>query len=69
MKLTERERPEMFSWAVLRRLGLDERQHLDAVRTKFTTARLATCADAIEEGVNYLRAVVAVQGVSDDTQE
>ena len=69
LKLTERERPEMFSWAVLRRLGLDERQHLDAVRTKFTTARLATCADAIEEGVNYLRAVVAVQGVSDDTQE
>ena len=63
------ERPEMFSWAVLRRLGLDDRSHLDAVRTEYTTARLATCADQIEEGVNYLRAVAALQGAAEDTDE
>jgi hypothetical protein len=52
----------MFSWAVVRRLNLDQRQHLDAVRTTYTTARLAQCADALQEGVDYLAAVAALQG-------
>ena len=59
---TDDERPEMFSWAVVRRLNLDQRQHLDAVRTTYTTARLAQCADALQEGVDYLAAVAALQG-------
>ena len=59
---TDDERPEMFSWAVERRLNLDQRQHLDAVRTTYTTARLAQCADALQEGVDYLAAVAALQG-------
>ena len=51
---TDDERPEMFSWAVVQRLNLDQRQHLDAVRTTYTTARLAQCADELQEGVDYL---------------
>ena len=61
------ERPEMFSWAVIRRLNLDARQHLDAVRTTYTTARLAQCADALQEGVEYLAAVAAVRDAENDS--
>ena len=31
-------RAEMFSWAVVRRLGLDQKAHLDAVTSVYTTA-------------------------------
>ena len=66
---SESERPEMFSWAVVRRLNLDARQHLDAVRTTYTTARLAQCADALQEGVDYLAAVAALRDAEDDQSE
>jgi hypothetical protein len=66
---SESERPEMFSWAVVRRLNLDQRQHLDAVRTTYTTARLAQCADALQEGVDYLAAVAALRDAEDDQSE
>jgi hypothetical protein len=66
---SESERPEMFSWAVVRRLNLDKRQHLDAVRTTYTTARLAQCADALQEGVDYLAAVAALRDAEDDPSE
>ena len=66
---TSDERPEMFSWAVLRRLNLDQRQHLDAVRTAYTTARLAQCADALQEGVDYLAAVAALRGAGGEEEE
>ena len=65
---TPDERPEMFSWAVLRRLNLDQRQHLDAVRTTYTTARLALCADALQEGVDYLAAVAALRGAGGEEE-
>ena len=62
----EEERAEMFSWAVVRRLGLDERAHLDAARTMYTTARLAQCEEPLREGVAYLAAMAAVNGATDD---
>ena len=55
----------MFSWAVIRRLGLDERAHLDAARTTYTTARLAQCEEPLREGVAYLAAMAAVNGAAD----
>jgi hypothetical protein len=61
----EDERAEMFSWAVVRRLGFDERAHLDAARTEFTTARLAQCEEPLREGIAYLAAMAAVNGVAD----
>jgi len=61
----EEERAEMFSWAVARRVGMDEAQHLEAARTVHTTARLAFVASALEEGVAYLTAVAALK----DAQE
>ena len=61
----EEERAEMFSWAVARRVGMDEAQHLEAARTVHTTARLAFVASALEEGVDYLTAVAALK----DAQE
>ena len=67
-KPRDSERPELFSWSVIRRLGLDERAHLDAVRTAYTTARLARCAEALEEGVKYLRAVSALKACEDENE-
>ena len=61
----EDERAEMFSWAVVRRLQLDERAHLDAARTTHTTARLAQCEEPLREGIAYLAAMAAVNGATD----
>ena len=38
----------------------EPREHLDAVRTTHTSARLAQVKSALTEGVNYLAAVSAL---------
>lgn len=58
-------RAEMFSWAVVRRLGLDTNGHLDCVRSQYTTARLAAAETPLKEGLAYLAAVAALQGADE----
>ena len=59
----EDERPELFSFAVMRRLEIEPEAHLELVRLTDTAARLVALEEYISAGISYLAAKSSVDSV------